>query len=46
MGVLLMSLTAWVPVLRIVLAPYVAGGAVGIASSDGPAGSLPPPAVV
>ena len=43
MGVLLMSLTAWVPVLGIVLAPYVAGG---IASSDGPAGSLPPPAVV
>jgi hypothetical protein len=42
-GVLLLSVIGWVPVLGIVLAPYVAGGAIGDPSSDGPAGSLPPP---
>ena len=29
MGVLLLSLIAWVPVLGIVLAPYIAGGTIG-----------------
>ena len=29
MGVLLLSLIAWVPMLGIVLAPFVAGGAIG-----------------